>query len=234
MYDITVDLVPGLPQIPFRNGVGAYEGVVAHATSNYQPVGAPNERAWMAQNYEDAFVHFFVDWNMILQTASTDYKAYGAGPKANPRFLHIELCQVRNDGSPEASARFTESYNRYVWLLAYLLFKRELGVSSATLWSHKRVSNELGGTNHEDPDDYLAEWSKTWDNVINDVTYLYNAFTTPPVDIRKLKADEIRNEVEYMFTLLPQGDGESEWALNYFEQVYDIMLEKNLVREIKH
>lgn len=233
MYNITVNLVPDLPQTPFRNGVAAYEGVVAHATANYQTVGAPSERAWMAQNYQNAFVHFFVDWNMIMQTASTEYKSYGAGPQANPRFLHVELCQVKNDGTPKALARFNESYNRYVWLLAYLLFKRELGVSSVTLWSHKRVTYELGGSDHEDPDNYLAEWGKSWDNVINDVTYLYNAFARPPIDIRKLKAEEIKNQVEYMFTLIPHGDGESEWALNYFAQVYEIMFDKKLVREIK-
>lgn len=233
MYDITVNLVPNLPKIPFRNGVGAYEGVVAHATANYQTGGAPSERNWMAQNYQNAFVHFFVDWSMILQTASTDYIAYGAGSQANPRYLHVELCQVRNDGTAQALAKFKESYNRYVWLMAYLLFKRELGVSTSTLWSHKRVSIELGGSNHEDPDGYLAEWGKTWDNVINDVTYLYNVFATPPPDIRKLKADEIKNQIDYMYSLIPQKDGASEWALNYFEQVYDIMLEKQLVKEIK-
>lgn len=182
--------------------------------------------------FNDAFVHFFVDSDSITQVASTDYIAWGAGPEANPRFVHVELCQTKNDGSQDAANQFHQAYNRYVWLLGDLLFQRKLGVSDATLWSHYRVSHELGGSDHEDPIAYLAEWNKTWDNVKNDVLYVYNVLSNPPVDIRKLKLKEIANEIDFMLTLVPASDGNAEWALNWGAQVYDIMHDQKLVKDI--
>lgn len=182
MYQIISNFLAGIPQQPYRNGVGQYEGVVLHATDSWEDT-TDGERNYEQGSWNNAFVHFFVDHTSIAQVASTDYKAWGAGPQANPRFVHIELCQSKDPN------RFQEAYNRYVWLTAIILFQRKLGVSEAntdgtgTLWSHKNVTSILGGTTHEDPDDYLAYHGKTWANVINDVTYLYNCMDNPqPAD----------------------------------------------------
>ena len=45
------------------------------------------------------------------------------------------------------------------------------------------MSHELGGTTHEDPIEYLAGWGKTWDDVVNDVTYLYNCYQNPAAPV---------------------------------------------------
>lgn len=173
MYEITINHIPGLPSTPYRYGVGAYEGTVAHATDVFGDT-AINERNYEVYNWQNAYVHYFVDYQSIIEVADPNYKAWGAGSVANPRYVHIELCQVKNDGTAAAKAKFTESYYRYIWLHAKLLYARKLGVSDATLWSHYRVSYELGGTTHEDPLSYFASWSLTWQNFVNDVTYLYN------------------------------------------------------------
>jgi N-acetylmuramoyl-L-alanine amidase CwlA len=167
-YEITVDLIPGLPELPYRNGVGNYEGVVAHATANYGDTAA-GERNYEAGHYNDAFVHFFVDHTSIIQGANTKYLAWGAGHVANQRFVHVELCQTHDN------AQFQEAYKRYVWLLAKLLKDRNLGVTrKSTFWTHHDVSTVLGDTDHTDPDEYLASHGVSIDKLVADVAAEYN------------------------------------------------------------
>ena len=35
-------------------------------------------------------------WNETVQIADTKYVAYGAGPAANKRFVHVELSETSN------------------------------------------------------------------------------------------------------------------------------------------
>lgn len=171
-FQITVSLIPGLPQTPFRNGVGAYEGVVAHATDNYEDTDT-GERNYEANGaWKNAFVHFFVDDDSITQSADTNYLAWGAGPSANPRFLHVELCQTRDE------QKFQAAYLKYCVLIAKLLADRNLGVSfKGTLWGHLEITNTLGGTTHTDPWGYLASHGKSKDQFITDVTWWYDELT---------------------------------------------------------
>lgn len=172
MFEITPRLIPGLPMDPYRNGMDAYEGVVAHATASYAP--DENEVAFSTRNWRSAFVHFFVDPDSISQTALIAYMAWGAGHYANPRYVHVELCQVHNDGTAAAKAKFQASYDRYTWLLAWVLFRKGLSVVDGhTLVSHAWVSENLGGTDHMDPIEYLREWGLTWANLVNDVKGAY-------------------------------------------------------------
>jgi N-acetylmuramoyl-L-alanine amidase len=176
-YPIKQDLIQGLPQKPFRGGIGAYEGVVNHSTDSMN-ASAEAEDSYFHREWRNrqAFVHFFVDWDSIIQTASTDYTAWGAGGVANQRYIHIELCET------DDPAKFKESYDRYVWLTAKLLFDRRLGVKDAgTLWSHAEVSNILGGgTDHQDPLDYLKSHGISWSQHVANVQAAYNAIANPP------------------------------------------------------
>jgi N-acetylmuramoyl-L-alanine amidase CwlA len=175
MYAITPKFLSGIPKLPFRNGVGAYEGIVLHSTGNGEDTALGNVN-YEQDHWQDAFVHYFIDETGIYQTASTDFRAWGAGANANPRFVHIELCETKNHDD------FLVSYNQYVWLAGYLLYSKKLGVTPAkadgtgTLWSHADVTKILGGTTHPDPIDFLASHGKTWANVVNDVTYVYNQY----------------------------------------------------------
>lgn len=167
-YPIINNIIPGLPRKAYRYGASAYEGVVAHATA----VNAPDEnqvkyytREWQKAK---AFVHFFVDWDSIRQTADTDYRGWGAG-NGNPRYVHVELCETDN------REEFLESYKRYVWLLAYILKKKNLGVTDeVTLVSHDWVTKNLGGTTHSDPIGYLKKWGLTWGQLVKDVRAAYD------------------------------------------------------------
>jgi len=167
-FPIKKDLIPGLPREPYRNGIGAYEGVVAHSTATPE-ASAETESAYFHREWDNrgAFVHYFVDWDSIVQTASTDYKAWGAG-KGNPRYVHVELCETSNH------AKFIDSYHRYVWLIAYILKQRNLGVvNGKTLVSHDWVAKNLGGTTHNDPLAYLTSHGVTWTEFVQDVKEAY-------------------------------------------------------------
>lgn len=183
-YDIQQMIIPGLPKKPYRHGAGAYEGVVAHATDT-PGADALREAKYFQGNWEEAkaFVHFFVDWERIVQTADIDYTAWHAGPYANQRFVGVELCET------DDPQKFRESYKRYVWLLAWILYRKRLGVSrKGTLWTHHDVTDTLGGTTHEDPDAYLAKWGVSINQLVADVKAAYDEMasgTYTPIDRNK-------------------------------------------------
>lgn len=168
-YQIINNIIQGLPQEPFRNGVGAYEGVVAHATAVYAP--DENQVTYFINNWRtrQAFVQLFVDWDSIRQTASWQYKGWGAGYTANKRYVHVELCQTHDH------AQFLESYKRYVWSLAFLLKRRGLDVvDGKTLVSHDYCSRTFKDTTHTDPIGYLAEHGVAWAKLVADVKVEYD------------------------------------------------------------
>lgn len=171
---IIKNYIPGLPCIPYRGGVGAYEGIVLHSTDNNGD-SALGERNFESRTFQKAFVHSFSDKLMTLEVADPNYICYGAGNVANQRFLSAELCQVLNDGSREAQYAFRESYANWIEYAATKLYDRKLGVLGAapdgtgTVWQHAQVSRFLGGTNHSDPMPYLETWGVTWTKVLDDI-----------------------------------------------------------------
>lgn len=174
-YPIKQDLIPGLPRIPYRHGLGAYEGVVDHSTATPEATDE-NESVYFHREWKnrEAFPHFVVDWDSITQLADTTYIAWAAG-NGNPRYVHIEFCETRD---PE---KFKASYDRYVWLTAEILRRKGLGVSDGgTLVSHDWVSKNLGGTNHVDPIGYLASHGVSWGQHIANVQAMYNSFFSQP------------------------------------------------------
>ncbi len=140
-------IIPDLPKQGYRNGVGAYEGVVAHSTATPE-APAINIQRYETRTWRNAFVHYAVDWDEVIQIADTRYIAYGAGPAANARFVHVELCETSD------YSKFKRSYDKYVKLLAEILRDRGLSVEKG-LWTHDDVRKYLGGTTHTDPLDYL-------------------------------------------------------------------------------
>ncbi|MGQ0452214.1 N-acetylmuramoyl-L-alanine amidase, partial [Bacillus sp. SS-TM] len=159
-------LIPDVPKQPYRNGVGAYEGVVAHSTATPE-APAINIQRYETRTWRNAFVHYAVDWNETIQIADTKYMAYGAGPAANKRFVHVELCETAD------YAKFKRSYEKYVKLLVKILKDNNLSVEKG-LWTHNDVRKYLGGTDHEDPIDYLRSHGVSESQFRSDVQRAYN------------------------------------------------------------
>ncbi|PHA95811.1 hypothetical protein COE79_28180 [Bacillus toyonensis] len=84
----------------------------------------------------------------MIQIADTKSIAYGGGTAANKRFVHVELCETVD------YTKFKRSYDKYVKLLAKILRDLRLSVEKG-LWTHYDVTKYLGGTDYEDPLDYL-------------------------------------------------------------------------------
>ncbi|PEN94200.1 N-acetylmuramoyl-L-alanine amidase [Bacillus cereus] len=159
-------LIPDVPKTPYRGGVGAYEGVVAHSTATPE-APAINIQRYETRTWRNAFVHYAVDWNETIQIADTKYIAYGAGPGANNRFVHVELCETAD------YTKFKQSYEKYVKLLAKILQDKNLSVEKG-LWTHNDVRKYLGGTDHEDPIDYLRSHGVSESQFRSDVQRAYN------------------------------------------------------------
>ncbi|MFZ7803583.1 N-acetylmuramoyl-L-alanine amidase [Bacillus thuringiensis] len=159
-------IIPGLPKVEYRNGYGAYEGVVAHSTATPE-APAINIRNYETRTWRSAFVHYATDWEETIQIASTKYQAWGAGPAANKRFVHVELSETSD------LIKFKKSYERYVKLLAKILRDRNIDPSIG-LWTHKDITYKLGGTDHEDPIDYLRSHGVSESKFRADVLKAYN------------------------------------------------------------
>lgn len=139
--------------------------IIAHESGNPNNVGTNNlnnELAYMKRNYYNAFVsHWVGAGGKIVQIAKTGKIQWGAGPKANQyAYAQVELARTNN------KALFQKDYAAYVWLLRQLAFEAKLpstlnsGTSLAApgIKTHAWVSRNLGGTDHVDPDGYLASW----------------------------------------------------------------------------
>ena len=193
--EIQYDYIPGLPEYAYHsnygrepeNGeVGKPKGVVLHDVGNDNST-IHGEISYMSRNWENAFVHAFVDADNIIQVADTDYLAYGAGPYSNDLHMHVEL--VRHDNAHD----FAKSINNYADYIANLLYKYKLPVVSAeetgegTLFSHVAVSNHLGGTASPDPYEYFARFDYEYNDVINLIgeryADMFNKRTSPQISM---------------------------------------------------
>ncbi|TBL14517.1 N-acetylmuramoyl-L-alanine amidase [Bacillus paranthracis] len=189
-------IIPDLPKQPYRNGVGAYEGVVAHSTATPE-APAINIQKYESRTWRSAFVHYAVDWDEKIQIASTKYRAWGAGPAANARFVHVELCETSDP------MKFKHSYERYVELIGEILRERNIHPSKG-LWTHKDITYKLGGTDHEDPLDYLRSHGISEAKFRADVLKAYNG-NSVTVDAKPQKPNEIPGTVEVNGVAYIQG-----------------------------
>ncbi|OAT72825.1 hypothetical protein A7K69_07765 [Parageobacillus thermoglucosidasius] len=74
--------------------------------------------------------------------------------------LYIELCQTKDHD------QFQESYKRYIWFFAYLLFQKRFGVkNNIALLRHFYCSYTFCNTIHLDPLEYFEEHGVTWANL---------------------------------------------------------------------
>lgn len=160
----------------YRNGYGKPEGVVLHETANPNST-IQNEIDYMSGNWENAFVHSFVDKGNIIQIHPTDYGVWGAGRFANARFVQYELVEHKTFDE------FARSINNYAYYTAYILDKYKLPIDSAetdgvgTVWTHNAVSKYLGGTTHTDPIGYFNKWGYSYNEFLALVTEKYNAMS---------------------------------------------------------
>lgn len=158
---ITSSIWGGFPKNAYRNGVGKPEGVVVHETANPNST-IYNEIAYMKANYNNAFVHSFVDATHIIDIANTNYLAWGVGFPGNARFVQFEQVEVHSKSA------FAHEVSNAAWYTAYLLHQYGLKPNRAdydgkgTVWSHRAVAKYLGGSSHTDPVGYYSTNGKKY------------------------------------------------------------------------
>ncbi|KRN02114.1 N-acetylmuramoyl-L-alanine amidase [Levilactobacillus senmaizukei DSM 21775 = NBRC 103853] len=151
---ITKAIWSGFPKYNYRHNKP--EGVVVHETANPHST-LTNEVTCMKNNYQNAFVHTFVDASSIVNIANTKYLCWGAGPIANNRYVQFEQVEVHS------KAAFASELNNAAYYTAYILKQSGLTPKRyTTVLSHHDVSNNLGGTNHSDPDAYWSNSAKNY------------------------------------------------------------------------
>lgn len=150
--------------------------IIAHESGNPNNVGTNslnNEIAYMKRNYSNAFVsHWVGAGGKIVQIAKTGKIQWGAGPKANPyAYAQVELARTNN------RTLFQKDYAAYVWILRQLAQEAKLpctlnsggSLTAPGIKTHAWISRHLGGTDHVDPDDYLASWGVSMDQFKKDI-----------------------------------------------------------------
>ncbi len=153
--NVTSAVWNGFPKYNYRHGYGKPEGVVIHETGNPNST-IYNEIAYMKKDYQNAFVHSFVDASRIINIANTNYLCWGVGYPGNARFLQFEQVEVHSKSA------FAHEVANTAYYAAYLLKKYHLKPNDAaydgkgTVWSHAAVAKFLGGSDHTDPVGYYA------------------------------------------------------------------------------
>ncbi|MBL3728054.1 peptidoglycan recognition protein [Lysinibacillus sp. HST-98] len=154
-YLIEKRLISGLPNVRLDSA----KYVIAHESGNPEncgPNALENEIAYMNRNKAKAFTsHWVGGGGRIVQIAPVNRVQYGCGPKGNPlSYAQVELART-ND-----KEQFKKDYAAYIWLLRELA--KEAGIpvvldgAGNGIKSHRWITDNLKGTTHRDPYDYLA------------------------------------------------------------------------------
>lgn len=141
--------------IPDVGGLTEVRYIVAHETANPSST-MDNEIAYMERNWRNAFVsHFVGDSGRVVQVHSPGRLQWGAGGKANKyAYAQVELCEDKLNADA-----FKKNYVAYVNLLRSLAQQAGLPLKldeGRGIVTHAWISNNLGGTDHNDPYPFLA------------------------------------------------------------------------------
>lgn len=147
---------PGMPLNPI--------GVVIHETATPNAT-AEAEYRYFSSGYRGASAHYFVDYQSIIRTIPENEIAWHAGKTANQKFLSIEMCHFNDE------ARFKETWNRTVWLVADMCRRYGWNPDNA-IRSHAWVSRTWRETDHLDPENYFAAHGRSMEQFIADVKNL--------------------------------------------------------------
>ncbi|WLV24155.1 N-acetylmuramoyl-L-alanine amidase [Aciduricibacillus chroicocephali] len=221
----------GFPKFSYR--YNKPEGVVAHETANPNST-IDGEIAYMTRNYNNAFVHAFVDSGNVIEIHPTNYGAWGGGYYANQRFIHVELVR-------EATFdKFARSINNYANYLASLLYQYNLPVTSAegsgsgTLWSHNAVSRYLGGTNHTDPIGYFSQYGYSWTQFTWLVQAKYRDIASQDVqqtalkEAKTSKLGQIKSKDAVIYKSPDTDEGSFKAGTTYTDRTYFIKQQATL------
>lgn len=132
-----------------------------HCTDNYSEgaTALAHVKYWAGDGADNA-VHLVVDDVACYLCVPYNRKCWQVG-NANYRVEGIEIC-CTNDANKFAT----------IWKNAVDVVSQRLqahGWTVAQMHSHKYYSENYGGSDHTDPDDYFEKFGKTWEDFVSDV-----------------------------------------------------------------
>lgn len=153
---------------------GKPEGVAIHSNGNPN-ANMGSEITYMINHQNQAFTHAWCDDKNIVEIANTDYPCWGAGGVANQRFVQIEITENKH----LSTKQHQQAIDRQCYWAAMQLYYYNITPSDAThngngtVWTHNAVSKYLGGTDHTDPNAYIARHGVTWREMYNQINAYY-------------------------------------------------------------
>lgn len=172
--------------MPYKTDSKKPNGIVIHATAGGPNDKINNEINYMINNWGNAFVHSFVDYQSIIELHDPAYSAWGAGRFANALMAHVELTETNTYD------KFARSVNNQAYYAAAVLRTFDLKPDNAeydgigTIWFHSTVTLFLGGTNHSDPSGYFAKFGYSQSQFYDLVVRHYNQMSDPILSQKSL------------------------------------------------
>ncbi|GAB7055773.1 MULTISPECIES: peptidoglycan recognition family protein [unclassified Paenibacillus] len=200
-YEIIPRYLPGpskrRPMLPLAR----CRFMVAHDTGNPGSTAAANVSYFQrTSNDMSSSAHIFVDDNEILEcipfltgpaekayhvvyNVTTDNARYGAD--ANDAAGAVELCHG-------GRIRLTESYKRYVWVMAYACYRYGLNPSTDIAGHYM-----LDPARRSDPQQPLRQLGKTFSDFVRDVEEEYRASVIPEPQIL-ISAEDANKMIRFL------------------------------------
>lgn len=132
---------------------------VIHSTDDPE-VPAGNIRNYFNTPQAKASSNYVTDWNGSIECIPYGYKSWSCGAAGNAISVSVELCETSDKVKFDQSLRHLRDLTQYVLSLN----------PSIKIVSHKWVSDNLGGTTHQDPIDYLAGHGISWEDLVSFIT----------------------------------------------------------------
>lgn len=139
-----------------RFAAGKPTWVVVHSSGNPN-AGLESEIAYMTRNQDSAFTQAWAGHDKIIEIASTDYRAWGAGKTANQYAVQIEVTEdKRLSKSQKLQAIDREAF----WVAVQCVY---YGIPLNRVYSHADISRMYPkDTNHTDPIAFFKSVGISW------------------------------------------------------------------------
>jgi N-acetylmuramoyl-L-alanine amidase CwlA len=199
-----------------------WKGFVIHDTANDNST-IDGEVNYMVNNQDNAFVHWFIDDKRLVAVANEYQVAWGSGPQGNVIGGQLELVHVHSQ-----EAFDNEIANLVVWVRK-VMTEHNVPITAATVWSHREVSTQLGGSNHTDPDAYLAKWGLSWNDLQDLIVNPPKASATPAAPAKPAsKAKFVPGDLVYIKKTATSWNGGAKMLeAGTLAVIDDVKAEKN-------
>ena len=139
-----------------RFAAGKPTWVVVHSSGNPN-AGIDSEIAYMARNQNNAFTQAWAGHDKIVEIASTDYRAWGAGRTANQYAVQIEVTEDKR----LSKAQKLQAIDRQAfWVAVQCVY---YGIPLNRVYSHADISRMYPrDTDHTDPIAFFKSVGISW------------------------------------------------------------------------